>query len=181
MKLKFWQWTNNDDAGSPTAVRRVFGTPGAPDSPHLADTSATDSSPDNGASTPASGRLQRLAQAVDSGRQRRSDRDLRKIMQLVGMLAIGFGFVCILLGWYGAAHSPYQYEEIPYVISGGLLGVALVIGGGVLVLCAWSLRQVEESRRNALAIVRSVDRLERVLRDFGDKAASEDRLQEEAM
>ena len=86
-------------------------------------------------------------------------------MQLLGMLAIAFGFVCILLGWYGAAHSPYQYEELPYVISGGLLGVALVIGGGVLVLCAWSLRGVEESRRNALAIVRSVDRLERMLRE----------------
>jgi hypothetical protein len=102
-------------------------------------------------------------------------------MQILGMLAIAFGFVCILLGWYGAAHSPYQYEEIPYVISGGLLGVALVIGGGVLVLCAWSLRQVEESRRNALAIVRSVDRLERVLREVTRDAVSDERLQEEAM
>jgi hypothetical protein len=89
-------------------------------------------------------------------------------MQIVGMLVIAFGFVCILLGWYGASHSPYQYEEIPYVISGGLLGVALVIGGGVLVRCAWSLRQVEEDRRNAVAIVRSVDRLEQVLRTLGD-------------
>ena len=68
----------------------------------------------------------------------------------IGMALIVFGFVCILLGWYGAAHSPYLYQEIPYLISGGLLGVALVIGGGVLVRCAWSMRQVEEDRRNAL-------------------------------
>ena len=65
------------------------------------------------------------------------------------MALIVFGFVCILLGWYGAAHSPYLYQEVPYLISGGLLGVALVIGGGVLVRSAWSMRQVEEDRRNA--------------------------------
>ena len=79
------------------------------------------------------------------------------------MAMIVFGFVCILLGWYGAAHSAYQYQEIPYLISGGLLGVALVIAGGILLRTAWSMRQVEEDRRNALAVVRSVDRLERVL------------------
>jgi hypothetical protein len=166
MKLKFWQRSSNDLEAPPASVRRVTGDPGAASTPSAA---------------PASSRLQRLAQAVDNGRQRRSDRDLRKIMQILGMLAIAFGFVCILLGWYGASHSPYQYEEIPYVISGGLLGVALVIGGGVLVLCAWSLRQVEESRRNALAIVRSVDRLERVLREVTREAVSDERLQEEAM
>jgi hypothetical protein len=176
MKLKFWQRTNIDDDAPPVSVRRVVGTPGGSGTTYLAT-----AIPDDGAATPAAGRLQRLGQAVDRGRRRQSDRDLRKIMQLVGMLAIGFGFICILLGWYGAAHSPYQYEEIPYVISGGLLGLALVVGGGILVLCAWSLRQVEESRRNALAIVRSVDRLERALREYGDKAVSDDRLQEEAM
>jgi len=121
---------------------------------------------------PVPRRLDRLASVVD--RNRRSDRDMRKIMQVLGMLAIGFGFVCIILGWYGAAHSPYQYEEIPYVISGGLLGVALVIGGGILVLCAWSLRQVEEARRNAVAIVRSIDRLEHVLRN-PDAPSNEER------
>jgi hypothetical protein len=87
-------------------------------------------------------------------------------MQWLGGLAIGLGFAAIVLGWYGTAHSPYLYEEIPYLISGGLLGVALVIAGGVLIRGAWSMRQVEEARRNAVAIVRSVDRLERVLRSL---------------
>jgi hypothetical protein len=146
--------------GDPEArseVRKVSGSPGA--GPH--DAFRPEAGGDG--PTPVPRRLDRLASVVD--RNRRSDRDMRKIMQVLGMLAIGFGFVCIILGWYGAAHSPYQYEEIPYVISGGLLGVALVIGGGILVLCAWSLRQVEEARRNAVAIVRSIDRLEHVLRN----------------
>ena len=109
-------------------------------------------------------RLGRLAAVVDKARKSGGGRNIRKWMETIGMSMIVFGFVCILLGWYGASHSPYQYQEIPYLISGGLLGVALVIGGGVLVHCAWSLRKIEEDRRNALAIVRSVDRLERILR-----------------
>jgi uncharacterized membrane protein len=163
------------DEPDPGEVRRVTGAPGATDSV----TRDGDLGSSAHAATPVSGRLQRLAQVVDRSTSRRTDRDLRKILQLIGMLAIAFGFVCIVLGWYGAAHSPYQYEEIPYVISGGLLGVALVIGGGVLVLCAWSLRQVEEARRNAVAIVRSIDRLERALQDYGDTGASDDLFKED--
>ena len=119
-------------------------------------------------STPVPTRLQRLGAAIDRARPSRSGRNVRKWMETIGMLLIVFGFVCILLGWYGASHSPYLYQEIPYLISGGLLGVALVIGGGVFVRCAWSMRQVEEDRRNALAIVRSVDRLERILRSLDE-------------
>ena len=119
-------------------------------------------------STPVPTRLQRLGAAIDRARPGRSGRNVRKWMETIGMLLIVFGFVCILLGWYGASHSPYLYQEIPYLISGGLLGVALVIGGGVFVRCAWSMRQVEEDRRNALAIVRSVDRLERILRSLDE-------------
>jgi hypothetical protein len=121
----------------------------------------------NGA-TPVPTRLQRLAAVVDRARPGRSSRNVRKWLEWIGMAAIVFGFVAILLGWYGASNSPYLYEEVPYLISGGLLGVALVIGGGVLVRSAWSMRQIEEERRNALAIVRSVDRLERILRSLDE-------------
>jgi hypothetical protein len=137
----------------PDQVRRVTGHPGA----------SQPVTPPEG-QAPVQGRLARLAAAVEGTGRGRTDRSVRKIMQILGMLTIAFGFVCILLGWYGASHSPYLFQEVPYLISGGLLGVALVIGGGVLVRCAWSLRQVEEERRNALAIVRSIDRLERILR-----------------
>jgi hypothetical protein len=126
----------------------------------------------NGA-TPVPTRLQRLAAVVDRARPGRSSRNVRKWLEWIGMALVVFGFVCILLGWYGAANSPYLYEEIPYVISGGLLGVALVIGGGVLVRSAWTMRQIEEERRNALAIVRSVDRLERILRSLDEARRSE--------
>jgi len=118
-------------------------------------------------------RLARLSALVDKARPGRAGRNVRKTMQMAGMAVIVLGFVFILLGWYGAAHSPYLYQEVPYLISGGLLGVAMVIGGGVLVRSAWTLRQIEEDRRNALAIVRSVDRLERILRSLDETRRAE--------
>jgi hypothetical protein len=137
-------------------VRRVTGHPGE----------GSDEALPHGGPTPVPTRLARLSAAVEGVRRGRSDRSVRKIMQVLGMLAIAMGFVCIILGWYGAAHSPYLYEEMPYLISGGVLGLALVLAGGILIWSAWSLRQVEEERRNALAIVRSIDRLERLLREI---------------
>jgi hypothetical protein len=122
---------------------------------------------------PAPSRLARLSALVEKARPGRAGRNVRKTMQMAGMAIIVLGFVFILLGWYGASHSPYLYEEVPYLISGGLLGVAMVIGGGVLVRSAWTLRQIEEDRRNALAIVRSVDRLERILRSLDETRRAE--------
>jgi hypothetical protein len=143
-------------------VRPVTGVPSAPGAGPAAP---PDPVPGDGA-TPVPTRLARLAAVVDKARRGDGSRNVRKWLQTLGMALIIFGFVCIILGWYGAAHSAYQYQEIPYLISGGLLGVALVIGGGILVHSSWSLRKIEEDRRNALAVVRSVDRLERILRDL---------------
>ena len=109
-----------------------------------------------GAVHPGADALRRLAAVVDRARPGRNGRNVRKWMETIGMVLIVFGFVFIVLGWYGAAHSPYLYQEVFILISGGLLGVALVIGGRVFVHCAWKMRKVEEDRCNALAIVRSV-------------------------
>jgi hypothetical protein len=162
-------------SSDPLDLRRATGSPGQvlPVGTTSAPVAAVDGA------TPVPSRLKRLGAAIDGMRHGRNDRNLRKIMQLLGMLTIGFGFVCILLGWYGASHSPYLYQEIPYLISGGLLGVALVVGGGTMVRSAWNLRQVEEDRRNALAIVRSVDRLERILRTLNEERTAHE-MQEQS-
>ena len=149
-------------------------TPDTPDLPELPDLPEMPALPElESAATPVPTRLQRLAAVVDRARPGRSSRNVRKWLETIGMVLVVFGFACILLGWYGAAHSPYLYQEVPYLISGGLLGVAMVIGGGVLVRSAWTLRQIEEDRRNALAIVRSVDRLERILRSLDETRRAE--------
>ena len=87
---------------------------------------------DHEQSTPVPTRLQRLAAAIDRARPGRNGRNVRKWLEMIGMCLIVFGFVCIILGWYGAAHSPYLYQEVPYLISGGLLGLAVVVGGSAV-------------------------------------------------
>ena len=49
-----------------------------------------------------------------------------------GLLLLTAGFAIIGLGWWGASGTKYVYQEIPYVISGGVLGVALVTIGAAL-------------------------------------------------
>ena len=80
---------------------------------------------------------------------------------------MGLGFVAIILGWYGAAHSSYQFQEIPYLISGGLFGVALVAGGGFLFFAAFLVRMIEENRKFNARVVQTMARLDQVLNTDG--------------
>jgi hypothetical protein len=44
-------------------------------------------------------------------------------------LAIGalfVGLIALLVGWIGVSSTPYVAKQLPYVVSGGLLGVCLV-------------------------------------------------------
>lgn len=111
---------------------------------------------------PISARLAGLARAVENVRRRRKF-DIRQIMLVAGSAAMGLGFVAIILGWYGAAHSSYQFQEIPYLISGGLLGVALVAGGGFLFFAAFLVRMIEENRRFTNRVVQTLARIDRGL------------------
>lgn len=108
-------------------------------------------------------RLGRLARAVDRRTRRDRSRDVRRFMNTFGMATIGFGIAAVILGWFGAAHSAYLAQEIPYLISGGILGLALVVAGGVLVLSGWSLRQIQEQRRDTQALNGSLRRIESLL------------------
>ena len=116
-------------------------------------------------------RLAALARAVEGARGRRRF-DVRQIMLVIGATLMGLGFVAIVLGWYGAAHSAYLFQEVPYLISGGLLGVALVAGGGFLFFAAWLVRLIEEQRRAAARVAQTLDRVDRVLSAIATDAAA---------
>jgi hypothetical protein len=49
-----------------------------------------------------------------------------------GIVIACAGFAVIGLGWWGASGTKYIYQEIPYVISGGIFGAALVLVGALL-------------------------------------------------
>lgn len=62
---------------------------------------------------------------------------MRDVSRFTAQLAIGIaagGFLLIVLGWNGAAGLDRVPSQLPYVISGGLAGVALVGVGLTLVL-----------------------------------------------
>jgi uncharacterized membrane protein (DUF485 family) len=50
----------------------------------------------------------------------------------ISVLMFAFGIAFILLGWYGAAYTNIVSEQIPYVISGGLLGLGLIITSAIM-------------------------------------------------
>jgi hypothetical protein len=56
--------------------------------------------------------------------------------RLGAWLAIALGAVCLLLGYLGVKDTPYVAEQLPYIISGGLVGLFLLGLGATLWLSA---------------------------------------------
>src|SRR5438067_3138030 len=50
---------------------------------------------------------------------------------VVGWVLIGAGALAILIGYFGLSDRVLVAEQLPYLISGGIGGMALVIVGGV--------------------------------------------------
>ena len=87
-------------------------------------------------------------------------RFLHTFWQLVaGGICVAGGFVAVFLGWYGAAHTRDVTDQIPYVISGGLLGAALIILGGSFYFSFFVSRLHAATRRQTMAIERSLERI----------------------
>jgi uncharacterized membrane protein len=63
-----------------------------------------------------------------------------KLGGVLGILYALAGFVLIFLGWNGAASNDRAPSQIPYLISGGIAGLALVVLGSALMV-AYSLRE----------------------------------------
>lgn len=111
------------------------------------------------------GRYQRLANGVRQLRVGGATLNLseRTLMILGSVLAV-LGLFAIFVGWYGAAHSPYLFQQVPYLISGGLFGVALVFLGSIFYFSHWLTELVKESRTQSAALVEAINRLEDTVR-----------------
>jgi hypothetical protein len=74
------------------------------------------------------------------------------IRPLLGWVLTGLGLLCLLIAWIGVSGTPLVAKQIPYLVSGGLLGVALITLGGRAFL-------IEDLRRDAGRL----DRLETMM------------------
>ena len=108
-------------------------------------------------------RQERLAGRVGRLRSRGGNGNLDRWLLLTGGALMPLGFLLVVLGWAGASHTPLLFEQIPYLISGGLLGVALVFAGGFVYFAYWMTLLVRESRTAREDLQASLSRLETLL------------------
>jgi hypothetical protein len=76
-------------------------------------------------------------------------RILQVVLFVAGAVLLPLGLVVIVLGWYGAAHTPYAYDQLSYLVSGGLLGLGLTFTGGFLYFGAWLARIASDQRESS--------------------------------
>ncbi|HET6817635.1 MAG TPA: hypothetical protein VFH66_10470 [Mycobacteriales bacterium] len=86
-----------------------------------------------------------------------------KWLLVVGGVLMPLGILLIILGWVGASRTPLPFEQTPYLISGGLLGLGLVFAGGFVYFAYWQTVRIRESREQTQQLVASLGRLEAML------------------
>lgn len=69
-----------------------------------------------------------------------------------GLVLVAVGIIAITVAWSKAAGSAIVAEQIPYVISGGLGGVAAVAAGSILAAASIRIAELSEQLRNAQRI-----------------------------
>jgi len=95
-------------------------------------------------------RRERFRTAVARLSERAQSTQLLRMLLLPGAFCLLAGFVLMFLGWYGAAHTARAIEQIPYLISGGFIGLGLVFVGALILASAlWMsmLQRFSEERR----------------------------------
>jgi hypothetical protein len=80
----------------------------------------------------AASRRRRFRESLRDVASRSTSDDLLRWMLVPASILVIVGFNFMLFGWIGASGTFRQIEQIPYLISGGLVGLALVFLGGLL-------------------------------------------------
>lgn len=75
---------------------------------------------------------------------------MQAVLLLAGAIMLPAGLIIIEVGWWGAAHSPYSYDQLSYLISGGLFGLGLAFVGGFLYFGSW-LAKISADNSEAMA------------------------------
>src|SRR4051794_1492137 len=77
------------------------------------------------------------------------------VRPVLGWILVALGVIALFLGWYGVSGESVVAKQLPYLASGGLVGVALVALGGRFML-------IQDLRRDS----RRLDRLETMVNEL---------------
>lgn len=111
------------------------------------------------AATPTGEMASRLARL----RTRAAAGSLDRLLLIIGGVLLPLGLLLIVLAWLGASHTVLLFEQIPYMISGGLLGLGLVFIGGFVYFTYWQTILVRESREQSRRMESVLERIETLL------------------
>lgn len=121
----------------------------------------------------ATSRQAKLATAVRGLRTKAGGADGARLLLFAGGILLPLGFVLIVLGWTGASHTVNVWEQIPYSISGGMFGLALVFAGGFCYFAYWLTQLVYAARRDAADTRVILERIEELLASSSSLAAAD--------
>jgi hypothetical protein len=88
-------------------------------------------------STPVGAREARLVSVLSRARRRTAVVPTERWLLALGGGLILAGIVLVVIGWVGTSRSVLVAGQIPYVVSGGLLGLGLIFLGGFLYFGYW--------------------------------------------
>ena len=126
---------------------------------------------------PIEEREARLADGAQSLAHRRSALGFlgnERFLLVVASTLMTIGLTAILLGWYGAARATLVEEQLPYLISGGLFGLALAVIGALTLFTHWLTVLVREHRAAEVARRQDHDALLLALRALVDAGRPEE-------
>ncbi|HWC38456.1 MAG TPA: hypothetical protein VG476_07995 [Acidimicrobiales bacterium] len=112
---------------------------------------------------PASDAARKQARLADSmARLRRRTKLVatERWLLVAGSVMAPLGGFLVILGWFGASHTGHLFEQIPYMISGGLFGLVLVIAGGFCYFGYWLARLVSEEGQQNTRLLETLERIE---------------------
>lgn len=127
-------------------------------------------------------RIEEFKSEVADMRIRPPEDSAERVWLIAGIVLPLLGLVAIFVGWWGASGTAYPAEQLPYVISGGILGLGLIIAGAALFvrysmtryMRFWLLRMVYEERSQTDRTVEALDRVEALLRSATRPRSSSD-------
>ncbi|MCU1602326.1 MAG: hypothetical protein JWO22_3035 [Frankiales bacterium] len=92
---------------------------------------------------------------------------VEQVLAIVSAVLIPLGLAVMLLGWFGAAHTPYLFEQVPYLISGGIIGLGLSVVGGLVYFGSWVARSsAQQQKKN--------DEMTEILREIREELRHRD-------